>query len=230
MKPHWGWTSWNDFFTREFVPGIRPVEQPENSKVITSGCEATPYQISHDVNLKDKFWLKNQNYSLVDIFTAERSDLATVFDGGSIYQAFLSAFEYHRWASPVKGTVTDIYHVDGTYYSQAEFAGVDPAGPNDSQVYLTAVAARMVFVIQADDPALGLVSVVQVGMAECSSTVSTVSVGQRLEKGDEIGMFKFGGSTFCTIFQKGVIRNFTVDVNDEGGSAVKLNTQIAWAN
>lgn len=228
-KPNWGWTSWNDFFTRTFVEGVRPVAEPENDKVIISGCEATPYKISHDINMRQYFWLKGQPYSLQDIFTNDKKDLAKEFEGGSIYQAFLSAFNYHRWTAPVSGVVKDIYSVNGTYYSQSEFVGTDPGAPDDSQGYLTAVAARMVFVIAADDPAIGLVAVVQVGMAECSSTVSTVRIGQHLAKGDEIGMFKYGGSTFCNIFQKGVIRDFVVDVN-ETGTAIKLNKQIALAN
>lgn len=228
-KPHWGWVSWNDFFTRQFVKGARPVEQPENSKVIVSSCEAKPSEIAHDIKLADQFWVKSQQYSLLDIFTYDKRELALKFDGGSVYEAFLSAFNYHRWHSPVKGTVRDLYTVNGTYYSQAKYVGPDPSKDDNYGAYLVAVASRMIFVIEADDPAIGLVTVVQVGMSECSSVHSTVQVGQKLEKGQEIGMFKFGGSTFLNVFQKGVIRNFTVDSGAKG-EVVKVNRQIAWAN
>jgi phosphatidylserine decarboxylase len=228
-KPHWGWTSWNDFFARQFVEGARPVEQPQNSKVIVSSCEAKPSEIANGVKLTDQFWVKSQQYSLLDIFTYDKADLALKFDGGSVYEAFLSAFNYHRWHSPIKGTVRDLYTVNGTYYSQAKYVGPDPTKDDNYGAYLVAVASRMIFVIEADDPALGLVTVVQVGMSECSSVHSTVRVGQKVEKGQEIGMFKFGGSTFLNIFQKGVIRNFTVGSSAQE-EVVQVNRQIAWAN
>ena len=35
--PHWGFTSWNDFFTRRFREGERPIAAPEDHDVI-AGC------------------------------------------------------------------------------------------------------------------------------------------------------------------------------------------------
>ena len=72
--------------------------------------------------------------------------------GGSVYQAFPSAYDYHRWHAPVSGTIAKTYLIDGTYYSDAESEGVDPGGLNDSQGYATAVAARAVIVIDCEDP------------------------------------------------------------------------------
>ena len=43
---HWGFASWNDFFTRRFKDGERPVASPDDDKVIVSACESTPYGIS----------------------------------------------------------------------------------------------------------------------------------------------------------------------------------------
>jgi hypothetical protein len=52
---HWGFTSWNDFFTRRFKDGERPVASPDDDKVIVSACESTPYGISTDVKRQDRF-------------------------------------------------------------------------------------------------------------------------------------------------------------------------------
>ena len=43
-----------------------------------------------------------------------------------------------------------------------------------------------------------------VGMAEVSTCEITVQEGQHVKKGDQIGMFHFGGSTHCLMFRKGV--------------------------
>ena len=229
--PYWGFSSWNAFFTREFLPGQRPVADPTDSTVIVNACEATPYNLQHEVKLEDRFWIKAQPYSLQDIFTAQHQELAQTFVGGTVYQAFLSAYNYHRWHAPVSGRIVKAYLVDGTYYSDAQSEGLDPAGPNDSQGYITAVAARAVLVIDCDDPSIGLVGCVFVGMAEISSCVVEALPGTHVNKGDEIGYFQYGGSTHCLIFRPGVINSFVPKkpFNFEA-PPLKINSHIATAN
>lgn len=178
-------------------------------KVIVSACEASPFSVKNDVKLSDRFWVvKQQPYSLVDMLTQGEAELAARFVGGTVYQGYLSGFNYHRWHAPVAGTIVRAYNVDGTYYSDADAQGEDPGGLNDSQGYTTAVAARAVIVMACDDPSIGEVACVFVGMAEVSSCQITARVGQRLKKGDEIGMFQYGGSTYRVIFRPGVIDSF----------------------
>jgi phosphatidylserine decarboxylase len=55
---------------------------------------------------------------------------------------------------------------------------------------------------------IGLMAVLFVGMAEVSSTEFTVYEGQHVNKGDQLGMFHFGGSTHCLIFRPGVELEF----------------------
>ena len=229
-EPYWGFVSWNAFFTRPFKTGMRPVAEPDNAKLVVSACEAAPYNIQYDVKLRDTFWIKAQPYSLVDIFTAEHSDLAQVFVGGSVYQAFLSAFNYHRWHAPVSGVVSQAYLVDGSYYSDADSEGEDPGGLNDSQGYISAVAARAVIVIDCDDGDIGKVGCVFVGMAEVSSCVIDALPGQRVRKGDELGYFQYGGSTCCLIFGPNVVHDFVPQLPFEGDTnPIKVNSAIAIA-
>ena len=101
--PHWGFTSWNDFFTRRFHEDARPVADPDDDKVIVSACESTPYSIKTDVQRQDRFWVKSQPYSLEDMLANDES--VDQFVGGTVYQAFLSATNYHRWHAPVAGTI-----------------------------------------------------------------------------------------------------------------------------
>jgi phosphatidylserine decarboxylase len=74
----------------------RPVANPANNKIIVGACEASPYNVHHDVKLHDEFWIKSQPCSRQEIFTASQHDLAQRFVGGSVYQAYLSAYNYHR--------------------------------------------------------------------------------------------------------------------------------------
>ncbi|MFP3707911.1 phosphatidylserine decarboxylase family protein [Paraburkholderia sp. SIMBA_009] len=207
-RPYWGFDSWNAFFTRHLRPGARPVEGRDDPAVIVNACEASPFDVRENVRLVDRFWIKSQPYSLKEMLTSSDEALARTFVGGTVYQGYLSAFNYHRWHAPVDGRVSEAYNVDGTYFSDAEAQGADPGGLNDSQGYTTAVAARAIIVIESDNPAIGKVACVFVGMAEVSSCQVCVRPGDDVRKGDELGWFQYGGSTYCMIFRADVIDRF----------------------
>jgi phosphatidylserine decarboxylase len=228
--PYFGFKSWNDFFIRQFKPGMRPLSG-SNGKAITSACEATPYAISTDVKEHDTFWIKSQPYSLRHLLDGK---FVEHFKKGTVYQAFLSAENYHRWHSPVSGTVKMIHQVEGTYYAEAAAEGFDPAGPNNSQGYIAHVATRALIFIEADEPSIGLMCLVPIGMAEVSSCVITVKEGQKLQRGDQIGYFQFGGSTHCLIFRPGAIAEFALQAVPQGenganSALVQVNSLLAIA-
>ena len=207
---YWGFQSWNDFFTRRLADGARPVAAPDDDSVIVSACDSTPYGLATDVQLQDRFWIKSQPYSLQDMLAGDES--APQFVGGTVYQAFLSATDYHRWHSPVAGTIVRAFVQEGTYYSEPDSEGADAVEPKNSQSYLAHVAARAVIVIEADNPVIGQLAFVPVGMSEVSSCVidPLVKPGYHVAKGEELGYFQFGGSTHCLVFRPGVIEDFAV--------------------
>ncbi|MDT5231519.1 MAG: phosphatidylserine decarboxylase [Mycobacterium sp.] len=230
---YWGFASWNDFFTRRFKPGARPVASPDDDKVIVSACESTPYCIRTDVQRRDRFWIKSQPYSLQDMLADDES--VDEFVGGTVYQAFLSATDYHRWHSPVAGTVVRAFVEEGTYYSEADSEGADAVEPTNSQSYLAHVAARAIILIQADDPVIGLVAFVPVGMSDVSSCIigPEVTPGHHVAKGDELGYFQFGGSTHCLVYRPGAIADFALDALPQPNAAdpplVHVRSKIATA-
>ena len=231
---HWGFASWNDFFTRHFKDGERPVASPDDDKVIVSVCESTPYGISTDVQRRDRFWIKSQPYSLEDMLAND--DSVDQFVSGTVFQAFLSAFNYHRWHSPVAGTIVRAFVREGTYYSEADAEGKDAVEPMNSQSYLAHVATRAIIVIEADDPVIGLMAFVPVGMSEVSSCMinSKVAPGYHVHKGEELGHFQYGGSTHCLVFGPGVIAEFALQAipqpHDPSPPLVQVRSRLATAN
>ncbi|MCA8994517.1 MAG: phosphatidylserine decarboxylase family protein [Planctomycetaceae bacterium] len=229
--PYYGFKSWDDFFTRTFRDEVRPVA--EGDDIVANACESAPLQVATNVSETAEFWLKGQPYSLQDMMNFD--PLAEQFAGGTIYQAFLSALSYHRWNSPVTGTVKKAFVVNGSYYLENRYQGFinpdggDPSAPNDSQPFLTAVATRAVIFIEADNPKIGLMCFIAVGMAEVSSCEITVSEGERIEKGQELGMFHFGGSTHCLIFRPEVQLEFDFHNTTPGLDAtnIPVRSQIA---
>jgi phosphatidylserine decarboxylase len=231
---YWGFSSWNDFFTRRFKDGERPVASPDDDKVIVSACESTPYGIATDVKRRDRFWIKSQPYSLEDMLAND--DVVDQFVGGTVYQAFLSATNYHRWHSPVAGEIVRAFVQNGTYYSEADSEGKDAVEPTNSQSYLAHVAARAIFLIEADDPVIGLMAFVPVGMSEVSSCkiASQVKPGYHVEKGEELGHFQFGGSTHCLVFRPGAIAEFSLAAipqpHNPDAPLVLVRSRLATAN
>lgn len=235
QAPCHGYQSWDDFFTRTFRDGARPVSAIGDDSVIVNACESAPLAIARKVALSDAFWLKEQRYSLENML--DWDELTPQFAGGegaTVYQAFLSALSYHRWHSPVSGTVRKAYVVNGAYYlenlRQGFFSasGADDAGPNNSQAFLTAVATRALIFIEADNPDIGLMCVVPVGMAEVSSCEITVRAGQHVDKGEQLGMFHFGGSTHCLVFRPGVHLDF-IPYEKPGIDATNVRVNAALA-
>ncbi|KAK2752682.1 hypothetical protein FQN54_008060 [Arachnomyces sp. PD_36] len=217
-QEHHGFESWDAFFIREFKRGLRPIayENAKNplgvdpSSVIINACESKPYALQSNIQKHDSFWLKGQPYSIRDVLAYDAKNTeADNYEGGTLYQAFLSPTTYHRWHSPVTGTIVKTRIIEGTYYSEPVMTGFqnpdgpDPAAPDRAQGYITALAARAIVYIKAEGKA-GLVAFVAVGMAEVSSCEILKNEGDTVKKGDQIGTFHHGGSTHCLIFQKGV--------------------------
>lgn len=180
VKQKLGYTSWDDFFTRKFKPGIRPVASPDDDDVIANACESAPFRMAHDVPLKAKFWIKGQPYSLIDLL--HNDPWTSKFEGGTLYQAFL-----------------------------------------------TSTATRAVIFIQADNPKIGLMCFVAVGMGDVSNNEITVRIGQHVNKGDQLGMFHFGGSTHVLLFRPEVKLDFDMHGQTPGLDTTNIKVREAIA-
>lgn len=117
---------------------MRPIgagtpEDVDPDDVIINACQSAPLAIPKqpitNVKFEDQFWLKDNLYSLNDMFGGFKHNkewIAQHFAGGTVYQAFLSALYYHRWHAPIDGVIEDIYDIDGTYYlDQSQFIPYD---------------------------------------------------------------------------------------------------------
>lgn len=61
------------------------------------------------------------------------------------------------------------------------------------------VSGRQIYIIKADNPKIGHVAVVYIGMVEVSGLNNLVKEGQHINKGDLLGHFRFGGSSHIVI-------------------------------
>lgn len=234
---HWGFRSWDDFFVRRFrdMDAVRPVAHRDKSAWVVNACESRPVAIKKHIKEYDKFWLKGTNYSVADMLG--HHPMAQDFVGGTMYQAVLKTTAYHRWHAPVSGYVIFAKTIQGAYFSERSTNGLfsEPIlPPHYDQVYLCHVATRTIVFIQADQP-VGLLCFVAIGIADVSTCeISPRLMGswpQRVEKGEEIGMFRYGGSSYCLLFRKDLELAF-VEKAQPGreNTGIAIRSPLAFAN
>ena len=73
-KQFFGFQNWNDWFVRSLAPNARPVNKDPNVIVHSSDsyCLESPLQPVRNVLGTNSFWLKDDNYSLFDMFGVEQ--------------------------------------------------------------------------------------------------------------------------------------------------------------
>lgn len=247
QRKHWGFKSYNDYFHREILREVtpdqeppagpyreiwsrhtavgdvpRPLAGPDDDRVVVSANDGTIWKIAKDVKAEDRFWLKGQPYSLVNMLHGHH---VPRFVGGHVFQSFLSGSNYHRWHAPITGTVRLAKVVDGLMFSDAESAGWDTSAGTESQGYEASVNTRGLVFIESPHREIGMVCVIPIGITEISSVTITVEKDQEVKKGEELGYFSYGGSTLALVFEPRAIRRFTKNV----GETVDVNGQIAVA-
>ena len=230
-----GFQSWDAFFTRKLQPDARPILFPDDNSFIYNACESATVRHRTNVKLHDTFWLKTQDYSLYDMLGGDK-ETAEKFVGGTVYQAYLGEYDYHRWHSPINGTITKTVVLPGTYYAALPDDGApandpdvkegDPhAAHSRSQPWLTVSATRALIFIQSDNPAIGLMCFMAIGMVEVSTCQVTVHAHQKVCAGQELGIFHFGGSGYALIFGP----QAKVTFEDLDGKPIEPNTHH-WVN
>ena len=229
--PHWGFTSYNAYFHRQINLAYRPLASPNDPKVIVSANDGTMYNLSRRVKKSDTFWIKSQPYSLVNML--DNSRYTDHFVGGDVMQSFLSGANYHRWRAPISGKIVEARIINGLMFSELHSEGFDPQAGIFSQGFEASVNTRGLVIIESEDPIIGKVAVIPIGITEISSITIGVKVGQQVKKGEELGYFSYGGSTLCLVFQPKAIKRFTVKApttKNPTGEAINVNAQIAIAN
>lgn len=207
------WKSWNSFFTRTFKEPakMRPIADPASNQTVICPNDGSLFRWDANIAKNDVFWFKDMNYSLEDILSSsvpeqqkviDQHGLVDLFEGGYIFQTYLNPYNFHRWWVPVNGEVLfDPITIPGCFFNKLvipDFGGATTA----SLPYLAQVNARGLIVIKTKD--YGHVCCIPLGMSEVSSIEfdPTMKKGAKVHKGQEMGMFNYGGSSFAIIYEK----------------------------
>ena len=107
------YATFNDFFTRELKPGIRPLADGE--KTLVSPVDGAISQLGQ-VTGDRVFQAKGQSFSLSELLGGEEATTAPFADG-EFSTIYLSPKDYHRIHMPMAGTLRQMIHVPGKLFS-----------------------------------------------------------------------------------------------------------------
>ncbi|MDD5410133.1 MAG: archaetidylserine decarboxylase [Methylobacter sp.] len=197
--------SFNDFFTRELKPGVRPLSTEINA--IVCPADGAVSQVG-DITDGKIFQAKGKSFTAIDLLGGDAAR-AEPFNNGIFSTIYLSPKDYHRLHMPLTGTLREMVHVPGRLFS------VNTRTTN-SVPGLFARNERVccLFDTEAGPMALVLVGAIFVSSVETvwhgvvtPPTVSSVKSWQyqdnapTLKIGEEMGRFNMG-STIIILFGK----------------------------
>lgn len=190
-KSPFEFTTFNQFFHRALKPEARPIAQGTGLAVLPADGRHLAFP---DVNKAEGFYVKGAKFTLAELLGDV--DLATKFAGGSMLISRLCPSDYHRFHFPISGIPSEARLVGGPLFS------VSPIALRRNIRYLVR-NKRMITLVEAPD--FGMVAMIEVGATNVGSIVQGYVPGRAVVKGEEKGMFAFGGSCVITLFAAGRI-------------------------
>lgn len=209
--------TFNDFFTRELKPGLRPITDSDLVLPV-DGC------ISQQGPVKDGriFQAKGHEFSTLELLGGD-PERAKPFEKGDFSTIYLAPKDYHRIHMPMKGTLREMVYIPGELFS------VNPlTAANVPRLFARNERVAAIFDTDYGPMALVLVGATIVASIETvwAGTV-TPPAGKKvvswdypgegedaivLEKGQEMGRFKLG-STVVAVFGDGMLEKFADELH-----------------
>lgn len=191
-KSPFDFRTFNEFFYRALRPEARPIAEGDRVAVFPADGRHLAFQ---DIETADGFYVKGMKFSLTDLLG--ETSLAQKFAGGALLISRLCPVDYHRFHFPVAGTPGEARSINGWLYS------VSPIALRRRLRCLVENKREITLIETAE---FGTVAMVEVGATNVGSIRQSFVPGRAVRKGEEKGLFAFGGSCVITLFLRGRIR------------------------
>jgi len=182
-------SNFNDFFTRKLKADSRPVDT--SSTVVVSPADGKVLAYTDISNS----WFIVKGYRFDVSSFLDNPGLAQKYHDGTLLIIRLAPMDYHRFHFPVSGNSSPNKKIDGDYYSVNPYA-------LRKMAEIFCLNKREYTILS--NPLFGDVVMAEVGATMVGSIVQTFK-GSSVNKGEEKGYFKFGGSTVVLMFEKSKI-------------------------
>jgi phosphatidylserine decarboxylase len=182
-------SNFNDFFTRKLKDDARPIDISSNVVVSPADGKILAYA---DIS-NSYFIIKGYRFDVSSFL--DNPDQAQKYHDGALLIIRLAPVDYHRFHFPVSGNLSQNKKIEGDYYSVNPFA-------LRKKAEILCLNKREYAIIS--NPLFGDVIMAEVGATMVGSIEQTFK-GSFVNKGEEKGYFKFGGSTVVLLFEKSKI-------------------------
>jgi phosphatidylserine decarboxylase len=188
--------TFNEFFYRELKPNARPCSAPDDPHIIVSpaDCRSVVFNRLEDAQ---RIWVKGREFSVERLLGDAYPQDAKRYQNGALGIMRLAPQDYHRFHIPVDGVMGEPKLIDGEYYT------VNPMAIRSA---LDVYGENIRVCVPIDSVCHGRVMVICVGAMMVGSTVITRKKGENVKRAEELGYFKFGGSTLLLLFEPGVVK------------------------
>lgn len=183
--------SFNDFFIRKLKS--QHINFSYNSKDLISPCDGR-LLVYENLCCKKDLQVKGFNYTLEELL--QDKTLASQYEGGKALVFRLCPTDYHRFHFIDDGFCTSSTKIKGSYYS------VNPISlERVKKVFVQ--NKREWSVLKSEN--FSDVIYMEVGATCVGSIIQTYNENTKINRGNEKGYFKFGGSTVILLFKKDAI-------------------------
>ncbi|KAL2159685.1 hypothetical protein VTH06DRAFT_2254 [Thermothelomyces fergusii] len=211
--------NFNEFFYRALKPGSRPCSAPDNPRIVVSPADCRCV-VFNRVETATKVWIKGREFSIKRLLgDAYPEDVPRYENGGALGIFRLAPQDYHRFHMPVDGVLGRPKLIAGEYYT------VNPMAIRSA---LDVYGENVRVLVPIDSPEFGRVMVVCVGAMMVGSTVITRREGEQVRRAEELGYFKFGGSTVVLLFETGRMV-FDDDLVDNSNTALETLVRVGMS-
>ena len=179
----------NDCFSRRIRPELRPVDPSPDALVAPCDGLLSVYPIQKGAVIP----VKQSMYTIDDLLDGDPA--AARFEGGACLVFRLCVNHYHRYCYPDGGRLLRSAFIPGELHT------VRPIALEQLPVFVR--NCREYAILQTDH--LGTVAQIEVG-AMLVGRIANHPAPERFERGDEKGMFLYGGSTVILLIEPGKLR------------------------
>ncbi|WP_425448461.1 phosphatidylserine decarboxylase [Dethiothermospora halolimnae] len=191
-ESHDMYSNFNDFFARRLKDDTRPINKDNNILISPADGRVFAYE---NIDINKVLQIKGSHYSLEELLQSK--SLASKYENGTCIVIRLCPADYHRFHFPDGGVAEKSKFIDGYYYS------VNPMTLRKfTEVYCR--NKREITVFKSNN--FGEVLLIEVGATCVGSIIQTYEPNIKVNKGDEKGYFKFGGSTVIMFIKKGQVK------------------------
>lgn len=201
--------SYNDFFTRQIRPELRPIDA--RSDILISPCDSklTVYEI----NEKSIFRIKNSYYRIYDLL--HNNFIARRYHNGYCMIFRLCVDDYHRYCYIDNAVKSENVFIAGELHT------VNPIALESYNIYKR--NCREYTMLHTEN--FGDVVQIEVGAMLVGRIKNRHWRMHHVRKGEEKGMFEYGGSTVVLLFEKDAVE---VDSDILANSILNIETVVKY--